>query len=73
MAKRMTQKEMVIEYLKRNKRITDQEAYRDLAIRRLGARIWDLKVEGYKIRTEMTTKPNRFGQKTTFATYVLED
>ena len=68
-----TQKEMVLEYLKRNKKITDQEAYRDLAIRRLGARIWDLRSEGHNIRTEQTTKPNRYGKNTTFATYILED
>lgn len=68
-----TQKEMILEYLKENGKITDREAYQDFGIRRLGARIWDLRSEGYKIRTEETTMPNRFGKNTTFATYILED
>lgn len=69
----MTQKEMILAHLKKYHKITDLEAYQQYAIRRAGARIWDLRAEGYSIRTEMTTKPNRFGKKTTFATYILED
>ncbi len=68
-----TQKQMILEHLKKYHSITDLEAYREYAIRRTGARIWDLRAEGYSIRTEMTTKVNRFGKKTTFATYILED
>lgn len=69
----MTQKEMIIDHLKKYKRITDREAYAEMGIRRLGARIWDLRALGYNIKTEITTKPNRYGKKTSFATYVLED
>lgn len=68
-----TQKEMILEHLKKYGRITDREAYTEYAIRRTGARVWDLRKDGYNIRTEMTTKPNRFGKYTTFATYILED
>ena len=70
---RMTQKEKVLDHLQRHGKITDLEAYRDYAIRRLGARIWDLRDAGIKIRTENTKAKNRFGQITTFATYILEE
>ena len=68
----MTQKEKILEHLQKHGQITDLEAYRDYAIRRLGARIWDLRADGYKIRTENTKAKNRFGQQTMFATYILE-
>lgn len=68
----MTQKEAVLQHLQRFGKITDLEAYRNYAIRRLGARIWDLRSDGYKIKTENTKQANRFGQMTTFATYILE-
>lgn len=68
-----TQKEMILNYLKEHHRITDREAYLEFGIRRLGARIFDLRSEGYNIRTEETTRSNRFGKYTTFATYILED
>lgn len=70
---KITQKELVLNHLKSHRKISDLEAYSRYGIRRLGARIWDLRAAGYSIRTEMTTKPNRFGKKTTFATYILED
>ena len=72
MAKKITQNEMVLSYLKRNGKITDVQAFEELAIRRLGARIFELRSAGYSIRTEYVTKPNRYGVKTTFASYVLE-
>lgn len=68
----MTQKQTILEHLKQHGSITDLEAYRKYAIRRLGARIYDLRDEGYKITTEDTVKKNRFGKKTRFATYILE-
>ena len=69
----MTQKEQILEHLKEHGTITDLEAYKKYAIRRLGARIWDLRSEGYRITSKSTKKKNRFGQMTTFATYCLEE
>lgn len=68
----MTQKELVLNHLQLHGKITDLEAYKLYAIRRLGARIWDLRADGYKIRTQNTKEKNRFGQQTMFATYVME-
>ena len=68
----MSQKETVLKHLQEHGTITDLAAYRLYAIRRLGARIWELRDEGHKIKTENTKEKNRFGKMTVFATYVLE-
>lgn len=69
----MTQKETILFHLQQHGSITDLEAYRDYAIRRLGARIWDLRKEGHKIVSKNTKAKNRFDEETHFATYYLED
>ena len=69
----MTQKELIVKHLKEHGKITDLDAYRLYAIRRLGARIWDLKREGFNIISQNTKEKNRFGQTTHFATYVMEE
>ena len=69
---RMTQRERVLKHLQSKGEISDLQAYQEYGIRRLGARIWELRNAGYSIRTEYVTKPNRYGVKTTFASYVLE-
>lgn len=68
----MTQKDLILQHLQEHGKITDLEAYKLYAIRRLGARIWDLRADGYKIITKNTKEKNRFGQQTMFATYVME-
>ena len=69
----MTQKEKILNHLQKHGSITDLDAYRIYAIRRLGARIWDLRAEGYIITSKPTRAKNRFGQITTFSTYILEN
>lgn len=70
----MTQHQMVIEHLNRYGSITDLEAYRDYAIRRLAAVIWDLRHKyHFEIDTKTTVAKNRFGETTSFATYILVD
>lgn len=68
----MTQKETILQHLQKHGKITDLDAYKLYAIRRLGARIYDLRDEGYKIRSESTKEKNRFGKPTVFVTYVME-
>ena len=68
----MTQKDLILQHLQEHGKITDLEAYKLYAIRRLGARIWDLRADGHKIVTKNTKEKNRFGQQTMFATYVME-
>lgn len=57
----MTQTERIIKHLKEHGSITP-----------LGARIWDLRDLGYDIETQTETSKNRFGDKTSYAKYVLK-
>jgi len=54
------QTDTVLRYLQEHGSITDDEAYK-LRIRRLSARIFDLRVSGKDIRTEMITGENEYG------------
>lgn len=67
----MTQKEMILAYLRENGSITPLEALKEFGCMRLTARIWDLKHDGHHILTVPETKPNRYGKQTTHARYVL--
>lgn len=68
-----TQSERIIEYLKEFGSITWIEAFRDLGIARLGARIFDLKRDGYKIIAEIEASKNRFGEPIHYARYKLAE
>lgn len=70
--KPMTQTERVIKHLKEYGSITPLEAIKEYGITRLGARIWDLRDLGYDIETQTETSKNRFGDKTSYAKYVLK-
>lgn len=66
----LTQKAMILRFMQENGSITQIEAA-ELGCWRLGARIWDLKADGYDIRKEMVTKTNRYGKRVAFAKYSL--
>lgn len=68
----MTQKEMILRYLQENGSITQAEAVTEIGCYRLGARIWDLKADGYDIRRETLKKRNRYGKVVSFASYHLQ-
>ena len=68
----MTQCEMIVDYINRYGSITDVEAYADLGIRRLAARISDLKDQGYNIKSVGETGKNRFGKRTRYTRYSWE-
>lgn len=69
----MTQCERVIQYLQEFGSITTLEAVNELGILRLASRICDLTQEGYKFRRETVTGKNRYGDKTHFTRYYLEN
>ena len=69
----MTQTERVEKYMRDFGSITQLEAFRDLGIMRLSARIWDLRNAGRIIKAENTTSKNRYGEAVTFKKYSLED
>lgn len=70
---KVTQKERIIEYIREFGSISSWEAYSDLGITQLGARIDQLKKEGYEFKTEWESKKNRYGETVNFKRYYLED
>lgn len=70
---KMTQKERIINYIKQFGSITSLDAYKDLGITQLGARIDQLKKDGYKFKAEWESGKNRFGDKTDYKRYYLEN
>lgn len=57
----MTQKERIIDYIRLHGSITTMEAFSNLHITRLSARIEELKKDGYKIHCTIVTKPGTEG------------
>lgn len=68
-----TQKQRIINYIREFGSITSYEAYADLGITQLGARIDQLKKEGYEFKTEWESSTNRFGERTDYKRYYLVD
>lgn len=68
----MTQKNMILDYLKENGSITPLEAMREFGCMRLAAQIYKLKHnDGYEIETSTVDTKNRFGMDTCYAKYTL--
>lgn len=70
---RITQKDRILEYIRQFGYITSWQAYQDLGIMQLGARIDQLQKEGYEFETEWETKKNRFGEPVSFKRYYLKN
>lgn len=68
----MTQKERVLKYIKDFGYITSWQAYQDLGIMQLGARIDGLQKDGYSFKKEWEQKQNRYGEPVRFIKYSLE-
>lgn len=68
----MTQNEAVLRHLLDNGGITSLEAMERYGIMRLGARIYDLKKQGYLIKTYLRVGKSRNGESMVFAEYRLE-
>ena len=70
---KISQKERIINYIRDFGSISSWEAYSELGITQLGARIDQLKKEGYEFETEWESKENRYGEPTTYKRYRLAD
>lgn len=65
--KKKTQKEQVLNHLKKNGSITTMVAFNRYSITRLSARIWELRHDGYEITTENETRKGK-----TYARYRMK-
>ena len=70
---KISQKDRIINYIRQFGSISSFEAYANLGITQLGARIDQLKKEGYEFKTEWEKGQNRFGEKTEYKRYYLAD
>ena len=69
--KRPTQCQKIVDYIDRFGSITSWQAYADLGITQLGARIYNLKEKGYEFTTKRIYTTNRMGEKTHYDEYRL--
>lgn len=69
--KNNTQLNRILAHLLEHETITPLEALSEYGCYRLGARIADLRKQGYDIETKITSGKNRFGDSVNFATYRL--
>lgn len=67
------QRQRILEYIREFGSITSWEAYKDLGITQLGARIFELKREGYEFMTKTEYGTNRYGEKVDYTRYYLKD
>ena len=68
----MTQNEVVLRLLLDNRSITRLEAMNKYGIMRLGARVYDLKKQGYPIKTFLRIGKSRNGESMVYAEYRME-
>jgi len=68
---KLNKKQKVLRHLKETGSINPLEALREYSIMRLAAVIYDLKDEGYYIKTDIVKSRNKFGEKVSFAKYTL--
>ena len=68
-----TQKDRILQYIREFGSISSWEAYQELGITQLGARIDNLKKEGYQFRTEWERGTNRYKDKVDYKRYYLVD
>lgn len=73
MAKRISQKERILRWLKDFGSITRAESFTQLGIVELSARIIELEREGYRFNRETVTTENRYGEPVSFTRYSLKE
>lgn len=66
-----SQTKRVLEYMQEHNGITSYQAFRDLKITRLSARIYDLRRDGVNIDQERITKKNKDGELVGYDRYFV--
>lgn len=67
----MTQEQRVLDYIREHGSITSMQAFTNLKITRLSARIFNLRARGFNIKNVSHTYKNGQGTTTTYTEYVL--
>ena len=69
----MSQKERILNHLKRYGSITSWESFEMYGATRLSAIIFNLKKDGYEFNEEWIKRKNRFGEQVEFKKYILKE
>lgn len=67
-----TQADRVLDYIKEFGSITTLEAFRDLGVTRLSARIFELRARDINIESKTISSKNRFGENCWYSKYYLK-
>lgn len=70
---KMTHCTRILNYMRQYGGITTLDAFRELGVARLSARIKDLRNSGYSIIGNMVEVENRYGEKCRVKRYVLRE
>jgi len=68
----MTQSERVLKYLEDGKKLTCLNAFEELGITQVAARIFELKEKGHDIKTNRRKVTNRYNEICSVAEYYME-
>ena len=71
MGNRMTQEDKVLQYMQKFGSISSWQAFSDLGVTRLSAKIFNLRKE-WDIADETILTTNRFGEKTHYKRYFIK-
>ena len=69
MAKKITQRDRVLQYMRENNGITAYEAVIEVGCTQLAARICELEKEGHIFSTELIKNINRYGDRCHYLRY----
>lgn len=69
----MTQKQAIVKYIEDFGSISSMQAYADLGITQLGARIFELKDLGYEFATTTVKAKNRYGKPIKYTRYSFKE
>jgi len=67
----MSQADRVLSYLESGNTITTLDAFKELGITRLGARIFELRQQGHPVQSNRLTVTNRFGEDCSISEYYI--
>ena len=66
-----SQSKVILKHLQSGKELSQLEATQKYGVLRLGAIIFNLRKEGYKISSRLERKPNRYGNTSNYAVYKM--
>lgn len=71
--RKLTQRDKIIAYIKKHGSITPLDALREFSCMRLATRVFELKEDGYKIKTVIEKAKNKNGEPVHYARYFLQE